>query len=108
MKPAHPMLALLACCVLASAQTAPRPRQPPQVPTEPFTGITLGGPIEPGLFEVRSTGVSTEPVRKAAQAFLDGLTEEQRTRTQFPGRRRRMAHVGQRHCTRGRGGPPPT
>ena len=36
---------------------------------EPFKGITTAGNVEPGLFEIRSTGVSTEPVRKAAEAF---------------------------------------
>lgn len=50
---------------------------------EPFKGITTRGQIEPGLFAVRSTGVSTEPVRRAAAAFLAGLTPEQRSRTLF-------------------------
>ena len=36
---------------------------------EPFTGITATGRVEPGLFAVRSTGVSTEPVRAAASAW---------------------------------------
>lgn len=51
---------------------------------EPFKGITANGSIQPGLFPIRSTGVSTEPVRKAARQFLDSLTEEQRQRTLFP------------------------
>jgi hypothetical protein len=51
---------------------------------EPFRGITAKGTVEPGLFPVRATGVSTEPVRKAAVAFLDGLTAEQRAKTKFP------------------------
>jgi hypothetical protein len=50
---------------------------------EPFAGITANGEIEPGLFAIRSTGVSTEPVREAAQAFLAALTGEQRARTRF-------------------------
>ena len=33
---------------------------------EPFKGITADGTIQPGLFAVRSTGVSTDPVRVAA------------------------------------------
>ena len=41
---------------------------------EPFKGITANGQIEPGLFPIRSTGVSTEPVREAAGAFLASLT----------------------------------
>ena len=36
---------------------------------EPFKGMTTGGGVVPGLFPIRSTGVSTEPVRKAADAF---------------------------------------
>lgn len=50
---------------------------------EPFKGITANGEVEPGLFPLRSTGVSTEPVRRAAVAFLAGLTTEQRARTLF-------------------------
>jgi hypothetical protein len=50
---------------------------------EPFTGITAGGTVEPELFAVRSTGVSTEPVQRAAAAFLDALTGPQRARSSF-------------------------
>jgi hypothetical protein len=51
---------------------------------EPFKGITTGGKIVPDLFKIQSTGVSTEPVRKAADAFLNVLTKEQRDKTTFP------------------------
>jgi hypothetical protein len=51
---------------------------------EPFRGITTGGAVVPGLFPIRSTGVSTEPVRRAAEAFLAVLTADQRARTVFP------------------------
>src|SRR5260370_16233492 len=50
---------------------------------EPFQGITTNGQIVPGLFGIHSTGVSTEPVRKAADAFLSALTVEQRAKTMF-------------------------
>jgi Protein of unknown function (DUF3500) len=50
---------------------------------EPFKGITTNGQIEKDLFAVRSTGVSTEPVRKAADAFLAALTPAQRGKTLF-------------------------
>ncbi len=30
---------------------------------EPFKGITTNGTVAPNLFSIRSTGVSTEPVR---------------------------------------------
>jgi hypothetical protein len=51
---------------------------------EPFKGITAKGEVERGLFAIRSTGVSTEPVRKAAEAFLAVLTADQRAKTVFP------------------------
>jgi hypothetical protein len=51
---------------------------------EPFRGITTGGTAAPGLFAIRSTGVTTEPVRKAADALLAALTADQRSKTLFP------------------------
>jgi hypothetical protein len=51
---------------------------------EPFRGITTDGTLQPGLFPIRSTGVSTEPARKAALAFLGALAPEQRAKTKFP------------------------
>lgn len=52
--------------------------------TGPFKGVTAKGELETGLFKIKATGVSTEPVRKAAEAFLAGLTESQRAKTLFP------------------------
>lgn len=51
---------------------------------EPFKGITTDGKVVPGLFPIQSTGVSTEPVRNAAEAFLASLSNVQRSRTLFP------------------------
>ena len=50
---------------------------------EPFKGLTANGEVTPGLFPIRSTGVSTAPVRQAAERFLSSLTAEQRARTLF-------------------------
>jgi len=50
---------------------------------EPFKGITTAGTPVPGLFAIRATGVSTEPVRVAAQAWLASLTSNQRTKASF-------------------------
>ena len=50
---------------------------------EPFKGITTGGTPIPDLYAVRSTGVSTAPVRTAATVFLQALTADQRARTTF-------------------------
>jgi hypothetical protein len=44
---------------------------------EPFRGITRNGQIEPGLFALHSTGISTAPVQKAATVFLSALSSDQ-------------------------------
>jgi len=51
---------------------------------QPFLGIHTSQGVEGGLFAISSTGVSTEPVRKAGDAFLAALTDEQRAKTTFP------------------------
>jgi hypothetical protein len=80
---------------LASQSPVPPPKRPPEELlrlslaaekpglAQPFKGITANGAIEPGLFAIRSTGVSTEPVRTAATAFLASLTPAQRAKTTF-------------------------
>ena len=90
------MLGYVTCALLLAVTVdAQRPRGGPAGPrgrrggdaslaTDPFRGIAAGGKIETGLFKIESTGVSTEPVKKAADAFLAGLTDEQRRRTRFP------------------------
>lgn len=50
---------------------------------QPYRGIISGGKIETGLFEIQSTGVTTEPVVKAARDFLASLSEEQQKRTKY-------------------------
>ena len=50
----------------------------------PFRGITTNYDVMPGLFEIKPTGVSTEPVRNAAEIFIASLTNEQLARTMFP------------------------
>jgi hypothetical protein len=55
----------------------------PDPPLEPFVGLTTDGTPEPGLFAIRSTGVSTESVVRAAVAFLDALTPERRRASTF-------------------------
>lgn len=51
---------------------------------DPYVGIHGSSGIQRGLYRIESTGVSTEPVRMAAEAFLASLTEDQRARTTFP------------------------
>jgi hypothetical protein len=50
---------------------------------EPFKGLSTNGALEPGLFAIKSTGVSTAPVQKAATTFLAALSAEQRAKTKF-------------------------
>ena len=51
---------------------------------QPFTGVTAGGGLIPGLFPIESTGVSTEPIRAAAEAWLASLDGSQRSTATFP------------------------
>ncbi|MDH3651576.1 MAG: DUF3500 domain-containing protein [Saprospiraceae bacterium] len=50
---------------------------------EPFKGITTSGEVVPDLYKIESTGVSTDPVRRAANEFLSVLSEEQREKTTY-------------------------
>ena len=50
---------------------------------QPFVGLRTKDGVQTGLFPVRATGVSTEPMRLAADAFLATLTTPQKLRTQF-------------------------
>ena len=79
------LLAALAFVVCISAYAQRRGRGGGEAElAKPFRGIASGGKIEKGLFKIESTGVSTEPVVKAAKALLAGLSNEQRARTTFP------------------------
>lgn len=51
--------------------------------TEDFFGLTTDGRIVPGLFDIRSDGVDTAPVRAAAEAFLAALSDEEKSRVAF-------------------------
>ncbi|MFN0122375.1 MAG: DUF3500 domain-containing protein [Blastocatellia bacterium] len=77
----------LAVWLRTTRTQTPTTRPAPEVERlkgDPFKGLTTDGKIVPGLFRVKSTGVSTKPVRMAAEAYLKGLSEEQRKRTLFP------------------------
>jgi Protein of unknown function (DUF3500) len=83
---------------LVFAESSRKPPPPPRAPeelqrmstaaetaglAEPFKGVTSNGQVEPNLFAIRSTGVSTAPIREAAERFIASLTEAQRTATIF-------------------------
>ena len=59
------------------------PRGDATLASNPFKGVTSGGKIEKGLFKIASTGVTTEPVMNAANAFLGSLSKEQVAQTKF-------------------------
>jgi len=50
---------------------------------EPFKGITTDGTVQKGIFKIKATGVTTEPVFKAATSFLKSLNSDQKKRTKF-------------------------
>ncbi|MFI6037249.1 DUF3500 domain-containing protein [Streptomyces sp. NPDC051315] len=48
-----------------------------------FVGVTTDGQVVDDLYAIHSTGVSTTPVVRAAQAFVDALSDEQKAATLF-------------------------
>jgi hypothetical protein len=70
------------CALVVGAQ---RPGGPGAADLEkdPFTGITVAGTVEPDLYAIRSTSVSTRPVMDAAVKFIAVLTPEQRQASTF-------------------------
>jgi predicted nuclease of restriction endonuclease-like (RecB) superfamily len=68
---------------LVTIVAAQGPTQKPDPLGEPFKGVTTHGTVAAGLFPVRSTGVSTAPVRNAAVAFLRSLSPDERAKTAF-------------------------
>lgn len=78
-------LLLAFVCVVAYAQRPGRGgRGGEAAVAEPYRGVVADGKVQPGLFKLESTGVSTEPVVSAAKSFLAGLNDDQRVRTQYP------------------------
>ena len=51
---------------------------------DPFVGIRPTSGVQKGLFKIESSGVSTAPVREAAEKFLSVLSDTQRKKTVFP------------------------
>jgi len=66
-------------------RTADRSRQhEATLEGNPFVGITETGAVQKGLFNIESTGVSTSSIQKAAEAFIDTLSQRQRKETLHP------------------------
>ena len=51
--------------------------------TEPYVGVKTADGIQPGLFKIEPTGVSTTVISAAAETFLKSLTGAQLLQTQF-------------------------
>jgi hypothetical protein len=49
----------------------------------PFKGITTDGNVVPGLYALRKTGISVQPILDAADAFLASLTPDERATASF-------------------------
>lgn len=97
-----PLSLLLAACTLASCfsdnlyaqqrsqeeqlrRAADRSRQmEASLAGDPFVGITGNGTVQTGLFKVEATGVSTESIQRAAEAFIDTLSARQKKETLYP------------------------
>ncbi|QHT66224.1 DUF3500 domain-containing protein [Rhodocytophaga rosea] len=50
---------------------------------KPYEGIITSKGKEKGLYPLTSTGVTTEPIKKAAEAFLKSLSKDQLPKTHF-------------------------
>lgn len=51
---------------------------------EPYRGITTSSGLEEGLYRIEKTGVSTAPIREAAETFLAALSPAQKSKSVFP------------------------
>jgi hypothetical protein len=72
--------------IAAGTATGPRTRMLANAKAglaQPFKGLSADGEIEPGLFKLAPSGISTEPVLRAARAFLAALSPEERAAAQF-------------------------
>jgi len=80
----HSVFAAVLIALVGTLHTIEAQRGGPQAQQiQPFKGITATGTIEPGLFPIKASGVSTRPVREAADRFLQALTPEQRAKTAY-------------------------
>lgn len=78
------LIILIAAVAVGVRMHGARAQQQQDPLAEPFKGVTRDGTVISGLFPIRATGVSTAPVKEAAEAFLASLDMEQRDRTTFP------------------------
>lgn len=86
------LLMLAVTCGLAAQEpSAPRPLTAPpgymsaaeKAIAEKFKGITTDGSVVPGLYSIKRTGVSTKPIKDAADQFINSLTDQQKAKTLY-------------------------
>ena len=51
--------------------------------SDPFVGVTTDGTVRESLFSIAATGVSTDPMRRAASDFLASLNPDERNEVSF-------------------------
>ncbi|MEU4659004.1 DUF3500 domain-containing protein [Streptomyces sp. NPDC023723] len=56
---------------------------PMAIAYDDFVGVTTDGTVIDDLYAIHSTGVSTTPVVRAAAAFVDSLTDDQKSSTLY-------------------------
>lgn len=54
-----------------------------EVEYDDYVGVTTNGKVQGDLYAIHSTGVSTDALVKAAQAFLDGLSAKEKRSAQY-------------------------
>ena len=74
---------LMATVFVASFTLQSRRQREQAALAEPFQGVTTDGSVTPGLYSIQSTGVSTKPVREAAEQFLASLSGDVLKKTRY-------------------------
>jgi hypothetical protein len=88
------LLGVAATSIAAAAQSQPPPGNSPPganpfadraraALAEPFVGLTANGSVVEELYSIGRTGVSTEPVRRAAERLLGAFGADDRARLSF-------------------------
>jgi len=74
----------------ATASASPSPSGPPPgggfgqtIAYDDFVGVTTGGTVIDDLYAIHRTGVSTTPVVRAGAAFVNSLTDDQKSATLY-------------------------
>ena len=79
------LIAGVSVTLVALAQRGGRGRGADQARLNaPYVGIVTSEGKRNDLFKIQPTGVSTDEIKQAADAFLDSLSEEQVQKTMFP------------------------